>query len=129
MRRAGQWGRSHVDAQIDLGEHRAIVQLHGNADEKVTDVGAPIHEAILQPRGARRPESQRKLRPDVVALLSSRSPASPGCRRPPVLSPYLDKGRTPRLGLCELPLAAECRRSRLPQCVLVEEDVWGAIDQ
>ena len=90
----------HGDAHIALGEHRAIVQLHGNADEKVNAVGTPIHAAILKPRGSQKPESQRKL----------------------------DKGRTPRLGLCELPLAAECRWSRLPLCVLVEEDVWAAID-
>ena len=42
----------HGDAHKALGEHRAIVQLQGNAYEIVTDVGTPIHAAILKPRGA-----------------------------------------------------------------------------
>ena len=58
----------------------------------------------------------------VALLLALGADVHPSCRL------CLDKGRTPRLGLCELPLAAECRRSRLPLCVLVEEDVWDAID-
>ena len=79
--------------------------------------------------GPQHPRGRREQWQGFGRCFGSRSPASLGCRRPPVLTPSPMKALIPKERQCELLLAAACRQARLPTSTLVVGHNKGATEQ
>ena len=73
-----------------------------------------------------RPSTQAKQ--SFGRCFSSRSPASPGCRRPPVLTPLPFHRPNTQANPCKLPLAADGKQTVLPTCDDAVKEHWDATE-